>query len=124
MRKTIFGAALALGLAAAVPVQAQQTYIGQIDTFAFGFCPAGWHATDGSILPIMQYQALFSLLGTTYGGNGTTSFALPAYKQTTNGGAGNQPLTTCIMTQSSGAFPPRGSMKTGGAMMMGPKKKP
>jgi len=45
--------------------------------FAFGFPPRGWALCNGQLLPINQNQALFSILGTTYGGNGTTNFALP-----------------------------------------------
>jgi microcystin-dependent protein len=52
-------------------------YIGQIQDFGFNFPPRGWALCDGSILPIAQNTALFSLLGTTFGGNGTTNFALP-----------------------------------------------
>lgn len=44
---------------------------------SFGFAPRGWALCNGQLLPINQNQALFSLLGTTYGGNGTTNFALP-----------------------------------------------
>ena len=52
-------------------------YIGIIKIFAGNFAPVGWFMCDGTLLPINQYAALFSLLGTTYGGNGTTNFALP-----------------------------------------------
>jgi microcystin-dependent protein len=52
-------------------------YIGEIIMFAGNFAPRGWAFCDGSLLPISQYTAVFSLLGTTYGGNGTTNFALP-----------------------------------------------
>ena len=52
-------------------------FIGEIRIFAFGFAPQGWALCNGQLLPINQNQALFSLLGTTYGGNGTTTFALP-----------------------------------------------
>jgi microcystin-dependent protein len=52
-------------------------FIGEIRTFSFAFAPVGWMLCNGQVLPINQYQALFSLLGTTYGGNGTTTFALP-----------------------------------------------
>lgn len=52
-------------------------YIGEIKLFPFPFAPKGWALCQGQILPIAQNQALFSLLGTTYGGNGTTTFALP-----------------------------------------------
>ena len=52
-------------------------YIGEIRIFAFNFAPRGWAFAMGQILPIQQNTALFSILGTTYGGNGTTTFALP-----------------------------------------------
>jgi len=52
-------------------------FIGQIGIASFGFPPRGWAFCDGQLLPINQNQALFSLLGTTYGGNGQTTFALP-----------------------------------------------
>lgn len=52
-------------------------FIGQISIFAFQFAPKGWAQCDGQLLPINQNQALFSILGTTYGGNGQTTFALP-----------------------------------------------
>jgi microcystin-dependent protein len=52
-------------------------FIGQICLFGFNFAPRGWAQCNGQLLPISQYQALFSLLGTTYGGNGVTTFGLP-----------------------------------------------
>lgn len=52
-------------------------FIGEIRPFAFDFPPRGWAACNGQLLAINQNQALFSILGTTYGGNGTTNFALP-----------------------------------------------
>lgn len=52
-------------------------FLGQIATFSFGFAPKGWALCNGQLLAITQNQALFALLGTTYGGNGTTSFGLP-----------------------------------------------
>lgn len=54
-----------------------EPFIGEIQIFAFDFAPKGWASCNGQILPIAQNQALFSLLGTTYGGNGQTTFALP-----------------------------------------------
>src|ERR1700683_4673125 len=54
-----------------------QPYLGQIAMFAGNFAPRNWMFCNGEILPIAQYSALFSLLGTTYGGNGTTTFNLP-----------------------------------------------
>lgn len=52
-------------------------YIGQIEAFAFDFAPRGWAVCAGQVLGIAQNQALFALIGTTFGGNGTTTFALP-----------------------------------------------
>ena len=52
-------------------------YLSEIRIFSFGFPPKGWALCNGQLLPINQNQALFSLLGTTYGGNGQTNFALP-----------------------------------------------
>ena len=54
-----------------------QPFVGQIQPFANTYAPKGWAQCDGQILPIAQNAALFSLLGTYYGGNGTTTFALP-----------------------------------------------
>lgn len=54
-----------------------EPYIGQIMVFGGTFAPQGWALCDGSLLPISQYDALFSLIGTTYGGDGQTTFALP-----------------------------------------------
>lgn len=51
--------------------------LGSIQAFAFNFAPRGWAQCNGQLLPISQNQALFSLLGTTYGGDGRTTFALP-----------------------------------------------
>ncbi len=52
-------------------------YLSEIRIFSFGFPPKSWALCNGQLLPINQNQALFSLLGTTYGGNGQTNFALP-----------------------------------------------
>jgi microcystin-dependent protein len=52
-------------------------FLGEIATFAGDFAPSGWMPANGQLLPINQNQALFSILGTTYGGNGMTTFALP-----------------------------------------------
>lgn len=55
----------------------QDPFIGEINYFAGNFAPRGWAFCDGQLLPISQNTALFSLLGTTYGGDGETNFALP-----------------------------------------------
>ncbi len=54
-----------------------EPFLGEIRLFSFGFPPQGWARCDGQLLPIPQFAALFSLLGTTYGGNGTLTFGLP-----------------------------------------------
>ena len=54
-----------------------EPFLAEIRMVAFNFAPRGWAFCDGQILPISQNQSLFSLLGTTYGGDGRTSFALP-----------------------------------------------
>lgn len=56
---------------------ATQPYLGSIATFAFPFAPRGYQLCQGQILSISQFTALFSLLGTTYGGNGQSTFGLP-----------------------------------------------
>jgi microcystin-dependent protein len=52
-------------------------FLAEIKLVSFGFAPRGWALCNGQLLPINQNQALFSLLGTTYGGDGRTTFALP-----------------------------------------------
>jgi len=66
-----------LALAAASPTLAQDYYLGQMMQVGGVYCPRNWAETNGQMLSIAQNAALFSLLGTTYGGNGTTTFALP-----------------------------------------------
>jgi microcystin-dependent protein len=52
-------------------------YIGDIQLFAYNFVPMGWLLCNGAVLQIMQNQALFSLISNKFGGNGSTTFALP-----------------------------------------------
>src|SRR5256885_13982309 len=54
-----------------------EPFLSEIRIMSFNFAPKGWALSNGQLLPINQNQALFSLLGTTYGGNGQTNFALP-----------------------------------------------
>lgn len=73
-------------------------FIGEIRMFAGNFAPADWHFCDGSILPISENDALFALIGTTYGGDGQTTFAIPDLRgrlpihQGTLSGGGNYVL--------------------------------
>src|ERR1700738_4164973 len=57
-------------------------FVAEIRIFPFNFPPKGWAFCDGQILPISQNTALFSLLGTTYGGDGQSNFALPNLRAT------------------------------------------
>jgi microcystin-dependent protein len=54
-----------------------QPYVGEVRLVGFNFAPAGWNFCDGSTLPISQFDTLFTLIGTTYGGNGQTTFNVP-----------------------------------------------
>jgi len=57
-----------------------EPFLAEIKIVSFNFAPKGWAMCNGQFLPINQNQALFSLLGTTYGGNGQTTFALPNFQ--------------------------------------------
>jgi microcystin-dependent protein len=67
-------------------------FIGQIGLFGFDFAPRNWAFCNGQLLQIAQNTALFSLLGTTYGGNGTTNFALPNMQSRVPVGQGTGPV--------------------------------
>ena len=82
-------------------------YIGIVKIFAGLFAPVGYLNCDGSLLPINQYQALFSILGTTYGGNGTSNFALPDLRARmpigiTGTGPAPQPPVTVVQGEMGG----------------------
>jgi microcystin-dependent protein len=64
-------------------------FLSQIELFGFNFAPVGWFQCNGQLLPISQYTALFSLLGTNFGGNGTTNFGLPNLQGAVPVGMGN-----------------------------------
>ena len=82
-------------------------FVAEIRIFGFNFAPRGWATCDGQILPISQNTALFSLLGTMYGGNGQTTFALPDLRGRVpmhmgthiEGEAGGQIATTLSISQ-------------------------
>ncbi|MEJ8571453.1 phage tail protein [Microbaculum marinum] len=96
-------AVAAMALAMSCAPARSEPYLGEIQTFASNFCPRGYLAANGQILPIAQNTALFSLLGNAYGGNGVSTFALPTLKPifTTTGA----PLQQCIAI--TGLYPPR-----------------
>jgi microcystin-dependent protein len=81
-----------------------EPFLGQIILFAGNFAPQGWAFCDGSLLSISQYTALFSILGTTYGGNGTTNFALPDLRGRAAVGLGQAPgLSNYSLGQQKGS---------------------
>lgn len=81
-----------------------EPFLGQIQLFGFNFAPRGWAFCHGQILSIAQNTALFSLLGTTYGGNGQTTFALPDLRGRVAIGQGHGPgLSPYDIGQMAGA---------------------
>jgi microcystin-dependent protein len=96
---------LLLGFLAAVaePVKAQQAFLGEIDLVGFNFAPVGWAFCDGQILSIAQNAALFNLIGTTFGGDGVSTFALPDLRGRRVVGVGQGPgLSNYILGQEGG----------------------
>jgi microcystin-dependent protein len=88
----------------AARAQASDPFIGQLMWVGFNFCPTGWAAADGALLQINQNQALFALLGTYYGGDGRTTFALPDLRGRAAVHAGTGPgLSTVLEGQQGGA---------------------
>jgi microcystin-dependent protein len=79
-------------------------YLGEIMLFAAGYPPRGWALCNGQLLPINQNQALFSILGTQYGGNGQTTFALPDLRGRVAIHQGQGPgLSSYVVGQRAGA---------------------
>jgi microcystin-dependent protein len=78
-------------------------FLGEVDLFAGNFAPRGWASCEGQLLPIAQNQALFSILGTTYGGDGRTTFALPDLRGRTPIGPRTGPgLSTRYLGEKAG----------------------
>ena len=118
-----------------------QPFIGQIALVGFNFAPVGWQFCNGDLLSIAQYDALFQLLGTTYGGDGQGTFGIPDLRGRTpvgTGGANNysqgQPIGTEMVTLTTNQLPshthvmaansaasnsgqPNGMFGNGGALM-------
>jgi microcystin-dependent protein len=90
-------------LAAAWPggARADQPYIGETIATGANFCPAGWAPMSGQLIPITENEPLFQLIGTTFGGDGVTTFALPTVKPAFS--ATGETLTQCISL--FGVFP-------------------
>ena len=78
-------------------------FVGEIRMFGFGRVPNGWQACDGSLLSIAEYEVLFTLVGTTYGGDGQVTFAVPDLRGRTPLHQGQGPgLGTYVIGQASG----------------------
>ena len=103
IKRVLLAFAVIAATSGAAQAQTQYTLLGSVLIFAGNFCPTGFMPMNGQLVPITQNQALFAILGTTYGGNGTTDFALPEAKpmKTEKG----QTLTQCIAVR--GIFPSR-----------------
>jgi microcystin-dependent protein len=80
-----------------------EPFLGQIQAFGFNFAPRGWAQCQGQLLAINTNTALFSLLGTTYGGNGQTTFALPDFRGRAMVGQGQGPgLSPYVIGEQGG----------------------
>ena len=89
--------------AKSLPLAGAEDFIGTIDMVGFGFAPRDWATCDGQLLAISSYSALFSLLGTTYGGDGRTTFQLPDLRGRVPIGRGSGPgLSNYNWGQSGG----------------------
>jgi len=102
-----------------------QPYVGEIRMFAGNFAPAGWMFCEGALLPISEFETLFNLIGTTYGGDGQSTFALPdlrgrlpihfgnSFTQAETGGAEEITLTVSQIPAHNHAFMGTGNLATG-----------
>lgn len=107
-----------------------EPFIGEIKMVGFNFAPRGYATCDGQLIPIAQNTALFSLLGVTYGGNGTTTFALPNFQgiapmfygqgpgltPRTIGETGGSSTVTLLSTQIPAHTHPVGGSSSSGAL--------
>lgn len=103
IRRFLFATAVATVMAPAA-VSAQDAFLSEVVILPYNFCPRGFLEANGSILSISQNTALFSLLGTTYGGNGITTFALPDLRGRTITHFGQGPgLSERFLGETSGS---------------------
>ena len=80
-----------------------QPYVGEIRIFAGNFAPVGWNFCDGSLLAIASYEALYTLIGTTYGGDGQNTFGLPDLRGRVPIHQGSNGVTNYTLGQNGGA---------------------
>jgi microcystin-dependent protein len=121
MKKLFLSVLLVIGITISSFAQID-AYIGEIKPVAFNYAPMGWMLCNGQTLPISQYQALFALLGTYYGGDGVTNFKLPDLRGRVlvhSGMANNLPPVTIgqqfgtpnvSLLQSNGTIVPSGPL--------------
>jgi hypothetical protein len=100
VKRRLLFAAMAI-MAADRAAAIAQPYVSEIIFTGATFCPAGFLPADGRLLPIAEYDTLFALLGTTYGGDGESTFALPMLKVVRT--ASGETLLPCIA--HAGIFP-------------------
>ena len=105
MKKTLTILAVLLCLSFSNTTNAQEAYLGDIKLTGVNFEQRSWMECDGRLLPISQYSALFSLLGTQYGGDGRTTFALPDLRGRVPIGQGNGPGLPSYNQGSEGGAP-------------------
>ena len=110
MRRSLPSASFIAALAFAAPTESwagDEPYLGEIATYSYNRgCPQGWHATDGAMVEVRRYEALYALIGTSYGGDGVLTFALPKLdpELAKNGQENGAHLSRCISLL--GRFPP------------------
>lgn len=105
LRAGICAALLAPAATSVASAQELDSNTGDIIVVGFNFCPRGWVNAEGGLLPISQYSALFSLYGTTYGGDGRTTMGVPDFRGRSIVHFGSGPgLTTMPLGQRGGAW--------------------
>jgi microcystin-dependent protein len=118
MKRIILTILIAVGLTATS--FSQEQFIGEVRIFAGTFAPRGWAFCNGQSMPVNQYAALYSVLGTTYGGDGITSFKLPDLRGRTpfHAGYSQGPGLSTVLngevggTETNTVLPPNVSVKT------------
>ncbi|WP_338731875.1 phage tail protein [Mangrovimonas cancribranchiae] len=102
MKKTMTLIVLLMTISFSTATQAQEAYLGDIKLTAINFEQRGWMECDGRLLSIAQHSALFSLIGTIYGGDGITTFALPDLRGRVPVGIGSGPGLTTVQLGDTG----------------------
>ena len=108
LKKMICGAVAAIAMAGTISVPAKagtEAYIGEVFLFGGNFCPRNTMEANGQTMQISTHSALFSLLGTMYGGDGRTTFKLPDLRRDAPKSRGGSKLKYCIVIQ--GVYPSR-----------------